>query len=161
MHFSHSLKKLLGILCVLLLVAASAAARTGKKAVHHRSASSTSAASAKTSKHSHKGRKSKKAARRPRGQRSIDSERAREIQAALIREKYLDGEPSGVWDQRSRDAMTRYQSDNGWQSKVVPDSRALIKLGLGPNHADLINPESIALPESARDLRPGGGRAQQ
>ncbi len=160
------MKKLLGILCVLLLAAASAVASTAKKAVHHRSASTKTAASAKTSKHSaksthHKGRKTRKTAKGPRGQRSIDSERAREIQEALIREKYLEGEPSGVWDQRSREAMSRFQNDNGWQNKVVPDSRALIKLGLGPNHADLINPESIALPESARDQRPGGGPAQR
>ena len=28
--------------------------------------------------------------------------------------------------------MQRYQSDNGWQTKLIPDSRAIIKLGLGP-----------------------------
>jgi hypothetical protein len=28
--------------------------------------------------------------------------------------------------------MTKLQSANGWQTKLVPDSRALIKLGLGP-----------------------------
>jgi hypothetical protein len=34
----------------------------------------------------------------------------------------------------------KYQADNGWQSKVVPDSRALIKLGLGPNYSsELLN----------------------
>lgn len=38
--------------------------------------------------------------------------------------------------------MQRYQADQGWQSKTIPDSRALIKLGLGPNHAHLLNPES-------------------
>jgi hypothetical protein len=32
--------------------------------------------------------------------------------------------------------MERYQSDNGWQSKVTPDSRALIKLGLGPKYSE-------------------------
>ena len=81
----------------------------------------------------------------------MDSERVREIQEALIREKYLGGDPTGVWDQRSRTAMTRFQADNGWQSKVVPDSRALIKLGLGPDHANLINPDTAAV------LQPGGG----
>jgi hypothetical protein len=29
--------------------------------------------------------------------------------------------------------MAKLQADNGWQTKLVPDSRALIKLGLGPN----------------------------
>jgi hypothetical protein len=70
------------------------------------------------------------------GQQAIQPDRAREIQTALIREHYLNGEASGTWDARTQDAMTRYQNDNGWQSKVTPDSRALIKLGLGPNYSD-------------------------
>lgn len=69
-----------------------------------------------------------------RGQRGIDPDRAREIQTALIREKYLTGEPSGQWDSATEAAMQRYQADHGWQTKLTPDSRALIKLGLGPNH---------------------------
>ncbi|MFT4112261.1 peptidoglycan-binding domain-containing protein [Silvibacterium sp.] len=67
------------------------------------------------------------------GQRGIDSDRAREIQTALIRENYLTGTPSGQWDTDTQAAMVRYQSDHGWQTKLTPDSRALIKLGLGPN----------------------------
>jgi hypothetical protein len=54
----------------------------------------------------------------------------------------LSGEATGKWNQASEDAMRRYQADNGWQSKTVPDSRALIKLGLGPSHDHLLNPES-------------------
>jgi hypothetical protein len=77
-----------------------------------------------------------------RGQQKIDAARATEIQEALIREHYLDGAATGVWDARSQAAMVKFQSDNGWQSKVVPDSRALIKLGLGPDHEHLLNPES-------------------
>jgi hypothetical protein len=69
------------------------------------------------------------------GQQGIKPERAMEIQQALIREEYLVGEPSGVWDARSQAAMMKFQSDNGWQTKEVPDSRALIKLGLGPNYS--------------------------
>jgi hypothetical protein len=77
-----------------------------------------------------------------RGQQKIDPTRANEIQEALVREHYLDGPPSGKWDDASQKAMERYQADNGWQSKTVPDSRALIKMGLGPDHAHLLNPES-------------------
>lgn len=69
-----------------------------------------------------------------RGQRGIDGDRAREIQTALIREKYMTGEPTGQWDDQTQQAMEKYQSDHGWQTKLTPDSRALIKLGLGPNH---------------------------
>ncbi len=63
----------------------------------------------------------------------ISSERATEIQSALIQQGYLSGEPTGTWDSASASAMQKLQGDNGWQTKLVPDSRALIKLGLGPN----------------------------
>jgi len=66
------------------------------------------------------------------GQRSIDDQRATEIQTALIKAGYLAGEPTGHWDGASETAMQKLQADNGWQTKLVPDSRAIIKLGLGP-----------------------------
>ncbi len=87
-------------------------------------------------------KKSHKSAKSRHGQQKIDPVRAREIQEALIREHYLDGAASGTWDAKSQSAMQRYQADNGWQSKSVPDSRALIKMGLGPDHEHLLNPES-------------------
>jgi len=89
-----------------------------------------------------KTKKSRKSAKSHRGQQKIDPTRCREIQEALIREHYLDGTASGTWDAKSQAAMQRYQADNGWQSKSVPDSRALIKMGLGPDHEHLLNPES-------------------
>jgi hypothetical protein len=70
------------------------------------------------------------------GQRSIDSSRASEIQKALIQQKYLTGAPSGQWDSQTQAAMRQYQTDHGWQTKLTPDSRALISLGLGPNHTE-------------------------
>jgi peptidoglycan hydrolase-like protein with peptidoglycan-binding domain len=73
--------------------------------------------------------------RHPIGQRGIAPERATEIQNALIREKYLSGEPSGKWDAETESAMQKYQADHGWQTKLTPDSRALISLGLGPSTA--------------------------
>ncbi len=66
------------------------------------------------------------------GQRVMDSSRATEIQQALIQAHYLSGSPTGQWDADTQAAMVKYQTDNGWQSKITPDSRALIKLGLGP-----------------------------
>ncbi len=70
------------------------------------------------------------------GQRTIDSDRASEIQNALIKQKYLTGAASGQWDTQTQVAMKQYQSDHGWQTKLMPDSRALISLGLGPNHTN-------------------------
>jgi peptidoglycan hydrolase-like protein with peptidoglycan-binding domain len=95
----------------------------------------------RTSSRAGRNSRSKKVTTR-RGQQVIDSARAREIQAALIRQNYMNGEPSGMWDSATQDAMRRYQVAHGWQSKTIPDSRALIGLGLGPSSDHLLNPES-------------------
>jgi len=95
-----------------------------------------SSAKTGTAAHGRRAKKPRKVSWKKHGQQTIQADRAREIQEALIREHYLNGEPTGSWDTRTQDAMTRYQTDNGWQSKVTPDSRALIKLGLGPNYSD-------------------------
>jgi len=62
----------------------------------------------------------------------MDPDRATAIQSALIKSGYMTGEPTGTWDATSIAAMQKLQTDNGWDTKFVPDSRALIKLGLGP-----------------------------
>lgn len=69
----------------------------------------------------------------------MDAERVTAIQQALIREHYLTGEPSGKWDPESQAAMLKFQGDQGWQTRITPDSRALIKLGLGPDHSGAMN----------------------
>ena len=66
------------------------------------------------------------------GQRAFDDSRASEIQSALVGAGYLSGEPSGHWDTQTEAAMQRFQADHGWQTRLMPDSRAIIKLGLGP-----------------------------
>jgi hypothetical protein len=136
--------------CTLLMLAGLAYATTAttKPAVKKpaSSAHAKTTTSKKTASTSHatstRGKKSRKTTARKRGQQNIDPTRAREIQEALIRDGYMQGEASGTWDQTSQKAMEKYQSDNGWQKKVIPDSRALIKLGLGPDHQHLLNPES-------------------
>jgi Putative peptidoglycan binding domain len=102
----------------------------------------TSTSKANTAAHHSSRRRSHKHVAKVHGQQKIDPQRAQQIQQALIREHYLDGEASGVWDDASQRAIKKYQAANGWQTKVVPDSRALIKLGLGPDHDHLLNPES-------------------
>ena len=82
--------------------------------------------------------------KKTKGQQVIQGDRARQIQTALVREGYMKGEPSGAWDQPTKDAMTRYQADQGWQTKTLPDSRALIQLGLGPSHENAINAQAVS-----------------
>lgn len=128
-----------------------------KKPVSHKPHKSTAKSSASTSRTSSSGKRgSKKKPARARGQQKIDSERATSIQQALIREHYLSGEATGSWNQASEDAMRRFQADQGWQSKTVPDSRALIKLGLGPSKDHLLNPESAmtTVPDRSRTGAP-------
>ena len=118
------------------------------RATVKKSASKTTSGRSSSSKSSHRRRRKK----RVRGQQKIDADRVQEIQQALIREHYLSGEPSGKWDEPSEAAMRRYQADHGWQSKTVPDSRALISLGLGPSKDHLLNPESAmtTVPDSRK-----------
>jgi hypothetical protein len=112
--------------------------RTAAQSVSASASQSRSAKAASARASTSKGRKKKTA----RGQQKIDAERAQAIQQALIREHYLSADAAGSWNQASEDAMRKYQADHGWQSKTVPDSRALISLGLGPSHDHLLNPES-------------------
>jgi Putative peptidoglycan binding domain len=74
------------------------------------------------------------------GQRAIDDSRATEIQSALVKSGYLSSDAaSGHWDSQTEAAMQKLQADNGWQTKLIPDSRAIIKLGLGPAHDSGVN----------------------
>lgn len=137
-------------------------------ASHHSSSakarSTPTGKSTKASTHSvaRKGKKSRKSYRR--GQQKIDGDRTLQIQQALIKQHYLSGSPSGKWDASTEEALRRFQAANGWQNKTVPDSRALIKLGLGPSHDHLLNPESAmtTAPESQSpaSAKPASGAAE-
>jgi Putative peptidoglycan binding domain len=161
-----------GAVCALVLACAVASAnarqqdtttdssadKSTKTSPHRTTAKSSSTGTTSGASHhastKHSSRRKKSA--RVRGQQKIDSERARAIQEALIREHYLSGEATGTWNQASEDAMRKYQEDHGWQTKEVPDSRALIKLGLGPSKDGLLNPESAmtTVPDAPRSESP-------
>lgn len=150
---------LLGAVTVSSAQAFTSTSTTAKKSSkpHAKAVQSTSSHSAKSKHSTSKAKHGKKRAGnwRNHGQQAIDSQRAREIQEALIREHYLQGESSGRWDDETQQAMRRYQAENGWQSKNVPDARALIKLGLGPDHQHLLNPESAMTSQPASQAAPG------
>lgn len=144
----HRLGKFLAVSCALVLAAAQAPGQTSSTA--HTPARAKPAVTQHSSTKRKKSRRRKTASYRRHGQQKIDAQRATEIQNALIREHYLTGSASGVWDAATVKAMQRYQSDNGWQDKTTPDARALIKLGLGPDQQHLLNPDSAmtSLPAS-------------
>ena len=156
MRFKDSIR-VVGVALALQIAVFGATKTTTSKT--HSSKASVHSTSAHASRHSSTSSRHTATARKPRGQAAPDSDRTREIQNALIREHYLSGSPSGSWDSDTRAALTKYQADHGWQSKIVPDSRALIKLGLGPSREGLLNPDTAAISPhemGAENPQPGG-----
>jgi hypothetical protein len=136
-------------LAVAALLASGATATTSQtkptKSTKSSSSSHKSSKSSKSAKTSSSKSKKKSAKATAHGQHTIDQERTLAIQQALVRDHYLSGEPTGKWDQDTKDALVRLQAENGWQTKVTPDSRALIKLGLGPDKKGLLNPDTAVM----------------
>lgn len=126
-----------GILVLTLVLPGSLFGKTRKHSSSH-ATGTRHQAKARNASYSHSRHREKPVHRHTAvlGQQAIDPQRATEIQQALIQAHYLDGAPTGQWDASTAAAMQKYQSDNGWQSKIMPDSRALIKLGLGPKQDD-------------------------
>jgi hypothetical protein len=114
------------------LLAAPAFAST----VHHSS-------SAASSHHARKLLRRSRSHQRLHGQQAIDPERVTQIQQALIRAHYMSGDATGNWDPATVAAMQKFQSDQGWQTKLMPDSRALKKLGLGPDYSNALNAKNL------------------
>jgi peptidoglycan hydrolase-like protein with peptidoglycan-binding domain len=97
--------------------------------------------------HSRSSRKPAPKARKVHGQQAIEPARVTEIQQALIRQHYLTTEADGKWDSTTEAAMQKYQADHGWQTKLMPDSRALKTLGLGPDYSNAINAKNSSFAE--------------
>jgi len=135
------------LLSAVVIAAPAFATPTHKKSAttHAHSSHHSSKAAKTTAKSRHK---------KLHGQQAIDSARVTEIQQALIREHYMTGEASGQWDSTTVAAMQKFQSDQGWQTKLMPDSRAIKKLGLGPDYSNAINANgsSFAEPKPPADL---------
>jgi len=135
----------------IVLFAALATPPVFATTAHHGPASTHSKSKGKRGSH-----KAAPKSRRLRGQQAIDPARVTEIQRALIREHYLTGEANGKWDEATKAAMKKYQADQGWQTKLMPDSRALKKLGLGPDYSNAINAKdsSFGAPPPASTIPP-------
>ena len=132
-----------GLLLLALPAFGSVHPKTGSSAKHSHASVKESSITHKRGLHFHAAREEKAPVEMP-------SERATQIQTALIKQGYLIGEPTGRWDDQSVSAMQKLQGDMGWQTKITPDSRALIKLGLGPT--------SDAAPAPGADMASGNGK---
>jgi len=66
----------------------------------------------------------------PRPAPGIPPERITEIQHALIKAGFLDGPPTGLYDDATIDAMKQYQAQNGMSQTGLPSAPLLKKLGV-------------------------------
>jgi peptidoglycan hydrolase-like protein with peptidoglycan-binding domain len=130
------------LFCVLLAAAPAIAATTSNESAAP--AQKSAAAGQNSSHNGHKASAKAKKSHKLHGQQAIDGNRVTQIQQALIREHYLTGEATGTWDADTQAAIKKYQSDQGWQTRLFPDSRALKKLGLGPDYSGAINAQGAS-----------------
>ena len=134
----RSSKQLLGVvvgLAVLFLaLPLPSAARTARATTAH--AVSTSSSKKKSSK---KRRKSS----RQSTQKAPTPDRITEIQSALARGGYLEGDPNGKWDSNTVAAMQKFQSSNGLEVNGKLDALSLQKLGLGSDIAGVSAPKPV------------------
>ena len=135
------MRRLISALLVLsLFLPAAGEAATRPRTAKRASSSKTHTAAKK--------KKGKRRSPRLSRQTQPDPERSREIQEALRREGYLTAPSSGKWDQPTRDAMARYQKDQGFLITGKPDARSLIKMGLGPKYENRLQTSAPTPPQT-------------
>jgi peptidoglycan hydrolase-like protein with peptidoglycan-binding domain len=69
--------------------------------------------------------------------------RISEIQTALERRGYYQGDPNGKWDSNTVNAMQKFQSENGLESSGKINALSLQKLGLGSSIAGVSAPKPV------------------
>jgi peptidoglycan hydrolase-like protein with peptidoglycan-binding domain len=104
--------------------------------------SSSPSHSAALKKSSTKGKKH--TSRREPKQMAPTPERISEIQAALARNGYYQGSPSGKWDAATVASMQRFQADHGLDARGKIDALSLQKLGLGSEIAGVSAPRPVS-----------------
>src|SRR6202453_4586888 len=81
--------------------------------------------------------------RREPTQKAPTPARISEIQSALARNGYYQGQPNGKWDSNTVSAMQKFQSGNGLEPSGKLNALSLQKLGLGSSVAGVSAPKPI------------------
>jgi peptidoglycan hydrolase-like protein with peptidoglycan-binding domain len=145
-----SSKRTFAIIPVIVLVlfpALGAGASARKPQQSTSQASSASSTSKQTN--STKKKSKKHHSRREPTQKAPTPERISEIQSALGRGGYYQGEPNGKWDSNTISAMQKFQSESGLESTGKINALSLQKLGLGSEIAGVSAPKPVAPTPSA------------
>jgi peptidoglycan hydrolase-like protein with peptidoglycan-binding domain len=129
----------------LAVVAAVLALSVSTFAYQPQSSSSSSGSSAPTKK---KTSSKKHHSRREATQKAPTPARISEIQSALARDGYYQGEPNGKWDSNTVASMQKFQSSNGLEASGKLNALSLQKLGLGSSIAGVGAPKPVQPPSS-------------
>jgi peptidoglycan hydrolase-like protein with peptidoglycan-binding domain len=127
------------IKCLALAAALLVASASGF-AAQQQSTSSSSAPSATPKK---KTVSKKHHSKRESTQRVPTPARISEIQSALARDGYYQGQPNGKWDSNTVAAMQKFQSGNGLEASGKLNALSLQKLGLGSSVAGVSAPKPV------------------
>ena len=126
--------------------------KTTRTAKSH-SSTSTTPATRRTSAHRRRSTRSAKFVPR---QKAPTADRISEIQSALGRGGYYQGEPTGKWDPDTIAAMQKFQSANGIDPSGKIDAPSLQKLGLGSDIAGVAAPKPITPGSTPPSANPAG-----
>lgn len=107
--------------------------------VPQRASAQASGASSGSTAHKKK-KSSKHHSRREPFQKAPTADRISEIQKALARDGYYQGDPNGKWDGNTVAALQKFQSANNLDASGKLDASSLQKLGLGSSTAGLNPP---------------------
>ncbi len=124
----------------------SAALLTASLSVFAQSSSTTGSSSSST--HSTSAAKKKTVSKKHHSKREPTQKaptpaRITEIQTALERRGYYQGDPNGKWDSNTVAAMQKFQSENGLESSGKINALSLQKLGLGSSIAGVSAPKPV------------------
>ena len=100
-------------------------------------------------------------AKRQPSQKAPTPDRITEIQSALSRQGYYEGDPSGKMDSRTVAALQKFQSASGVDATGKLDAPTLQKLGLGSDIAGVSAPKAAAPPSCCSMMTPASAPASQ
>ncbi len=104
------------------------------------SASGSSASQSTSTARKKKKSTHRRSSRREPFQKAPKPDRISEIQSALARGGYYQGDPNGKWDSNTISALQKFQSANNLNASGKLDAPSLQKLGLGSSTAGLNPP---------------------
>jgi peptidoglycan hydrolase-like protein with peptidoglycan-binding domain len=146
MRFTLRRVSVLGVALAMTLFGSALSAQTQTSKSKTTASKSTPSKSKTTTEKTSRKKKGK-------GQMAPTPERITEIQQALAKDGSYSGVPTGKWDDKTTDAMKKFQTAHALNPSGKLDALTLEKLGLGSTTAGVAEP--VAPPNSTSRLTGG------